>query len=82
MTELIDRIGTQFGRRLTEYDLRCVKLVHQIKPELTPAFCVQPKFASMQYSDAFIEWLEEQHKADPEFFEAARSEYYKQTKSG
>lgn len=35
----------------------------------------------MQYSDAFLDWLEERYRADSDFFERAKADYYQQTHS-
>jgi hypothetical protein len=55
--------------RLTGHQIQCVRRVHSTDDN--PTFSYAGKFASRQYSVAFAEWLSEQYKADPEFFNSA-----------
>jgi hypothetical protein len=52
-----------------------VRRVHDIREATRPEFVHEPKFGSPQYSDAFVEWLLEEHAADPRFFESAKAVY-------
>jgi EC042_2821-lke REase len=58
------------------YDIQCFRKVHKIDEKTAPQFCHLPKFGSMQYSDAFIEWVVEQHAKDKKFFKKARDGMY------
>jgi hypothetical protein len=72
---------TEVNRRLPEgvevkgYDILSVRRVHGISEEAQPEFTHVPKFGSPQYSDAFVDWLVEQHARDPEFFATAKERY-------
>lgn len=83
MTELLDQLHNRLpgSPALTEYDVRCARRVNGIDENSHPQFCVHPRYASMQYSDAFLDWLAERYRADPDFFENAKAEYYRQTHS-
>jgi hypothetical protein len=63
------------GVEINPYDVLSVRRVHGITEETRPDFTHVPKFGSPQYSDAFVEWLVEQHARDPEFFARAKAEY-------
>jgi hypothetical protein len=69
------------NRRLPEdveinpYDVLSVRRVHEINEETRPEFTHVPKFGSPQYSEAFVEWLVEQYRRDPEFFAQAKAQY-------
>jgi hypothetical protein len=52
-----------------------VRRVHGISEATRPEFVHEPKFGSPQYSDAFVEWLLEEHARDPEFFDRAKAVY-------
>ncbi|MEX1046433.1 MAG: hypothetical protein WD757_03125 [Actinomycetota bacterium] len=52
---------------------------HNINEQATPQFCHQSNFASMQYSEPFIEWLVAEFKKDPHFFANARARGYEMT---
>jgi hypothetical protein len=80
MTDLLSELRERRAGNpsLSEYDIRCVRRVNAIDEKTHPQFCVQPKYSSMQYSDAFLAWLEMRYKQDAGFFEKAKSEYYHQ----
>jgi hypothetical protein len=60
---------------INAFDLLSVRRVHDITEATRPEFTHEPKFTSPQYSDAFVDWLIEQHQADPEFFAKAKARY-------
>jgi hypothetical protein len=74
-------VVNEVNRRLLEgvevkgYDILSVRRVHGISEEAQPDFTHVPKFGSPQYSDAFVDWLVEQHARDPEFFAKAKERY-------
>jgi hypothetical protein len=63
------------GVEINPYDVLSVRRVHEISEETRPDFTHVPKFGSPQYSDAFVEWLVEQHARDPDFFARAKAQY-------
>jgi hypothetical protein len=75
--ELVKEVNKRLpkGRSVNTYDVLCVRRVHNIDAS-APEFAHQPKFGSMQYSDAFTDWLVEQDKKNPDFFKDARRNYY------
>ncbi len=62
------RLGMK--RKINPYDVLCVRRVHKIDGKRE--YFYKPKFASPQYSDAFVEWLVRHHERDPSFFEKTR----------
>lgn len=79
LTEMLKELKERVGRSFTEYDIRTLRHAHEIDEKASPQFCVQPKYSSMQYSDAFIDWVVEQYEHDPTVFSKARQAYYEQT---
>jgi hypothetical protein len=75
--ELIREVNRRLakGRSINPHDVLCVRRVHKIDEANAPQFAHQPKYASMQYSDAFVDWLVEQEKKNPAFFSEARALY-------
>jgi hypothetical protein len=65
------------GVEINPYDVLSVRRVHEISEETRPEFTHVPKFGSPQYSDAFVDWLVDQHARDPEFFAHAKAQYTK-----
>jgi hypothetical protein len=63
------------GVEINAYDVLSVRRVHEITEQTRPDFTHVPKFGSPQYSDAFVDWLVEQHARDPDFFVRAKTEY-------
>jgi schlafen family protein len=59
------------GRKaIRAFEIQCVRKVHKIDEQ--PTFCYRQKFASNQFSRAFIDWVLAQYEADPDFFEKAK----------
>jgi hypothetical protein len=71
VTEEINRI-LQGKPRITSYDVQCVRKAHKVNTS-RPDFCHEPKFASPQYSQSFVEWMVIEFRKDPGFFEKARA---------
>lgn len=65
------------GVEINPYDVLSVRRVHDITEETRPDFTHVPKFGSPQYSDAFVDWLVDEHARDPEFFARAKTQYTK-----
>ena len=63
------------GVEVKGYDILSVRRVHEISEENQPEFTHVPKFGSPQYSDAFVDWIVEQHAKDPRFFAKAKDKY-------
>jgi hypothetical protein len=69
--ELVARVNELLaGPRITGHDVHCVRKAHGVDGQ--PNFFYKPQFSSPQYSEAFAEWMAEQHRADMEFFNKAR----------
>jgi hypothetical protein len=77
--ELIDVINGMLPKNVTinTYDILAVRRTHKIDDDAR--FCHTPKFGSPQYSDAFAQWIVEQHKQNNNFFQEARKKHYAQT---
>jgi len=56
---------------INSYDLLCVRKVHNIEPKAE--FYYKSKFASPQYSGAFVDWIVEQFEKNPDFFTVAKT---------
>lgn len=78
-TELIDVVNERLPERIqiNTYDILAVRRTHGINGD--PHYCHKSKFGSTQYSDAFAEWIVEEHKRDSYFFKKAREEHHAQT---
>jgi hypothetical protein len=78
-TEVVQEVNKRLPRRRREinaYDVQAVRAVHRIDPANAPDFAHKPRFASQQYSDAFVDWLIERIKRDRNFLTRARDGYY------
>ena len=72
--ELIERINERLGEKLVgPYEILSVRRVHATDER--PEFFHRPKFGSPQYSDAFVSWIAEQVRHDPEFLADAKQRY-------
>jgi hypothetical protein len=60
-------------KKISRYDIDCLRRVDPINKETTPQFCRKPKFGSMQYSDAFVDWLVDKIGQDKKFFAKVRA---------
>jgi hypothetical protein len=74
-TELIAEVRKKLpqGVNCNGFDITSVRRVH--RTDERKDFTHKPRFATRQYSQAFVEWLAAKATADPEFFEKARAEY-------
>jgi len=69
--ELVARVNALLGgATITSHDVHCIRKIHAVDTE--PNFFYKPQFSSPQYSEAFAEWIVEQHQSDPEFFHKVR----------
>lgn len=71
--EVVQLINQQLNDRktITSYDILCVRKIFKIDGS-KPNFYYKSKFASPQYSNAFIDWLVEQFNKDSAFFDKAK----------
>jgi len=76
--EVVQLVNQKLGGtiKVTAYDVFCVRKVHEID-HTKPNFYYKSKFASPQYSDAFVDWLVEQYGKDNMFFVNAKEEFKK-----
>jgi hypothetical protein len=58
---------------INQFDILCLRKVHNIDSQ--PVFFHKPRFSSPQYSDAFVDWLVDEHGADSNFFEQTKATY-------
>jgi hypothetical protein len=78
--ELVARVNTLLGGvTITSHDVHCIRKVHGVDAE--PNFFYKPQFSSPQYSEAFAQWIVEQHQSDPEFFHTVREALRKRESS-
>lgn len=69
--ELVSRVNELLaGPKITGHDAHCVRKAHGVDAQ--PNFFYKPQFSSPQYSEAYAEWIVEQYKTDPAFFQKAR----------
>jgi hypothetical protein len=75
--EVINELNSRLdgARAINAFDILSVRRVHGVSEETRPEFVHVPKFGSPQYSDAFVDWLIEQHARDPRFFDEAKVRY-------
>jgi hypothetical protein len=73
ITEVTRRLPADVS--INAFVVLSVRRVHDIREATRPEFVHEPKFGSPQYSDAFVEWLLEEHASDPEFFDRAKAVY-------
>jgi hypothetical protein len=71
--DIIRLVNAAIDRPINQFDLLSVKRIHAIEEQ--GRFFHKPRFSSPQYSDAFVRWLIDSHRADPAFFERARAAY-------
>ncbi len=82
-TELVQEVNRKLDGHgaINRYDIDCVRRLHTINADDAPDFCHLPKFGSMQYSDAFADWLVERHGRDAQFFAKTRERDLAQRKA-
>jgi hypothetical protein len=73
--EVVQAVNDRAALHLTPYDVLSVRRVHGIDDESHPEFAHRMKFGTVQYSEAFVEWLLTQYALDREFFEDAKHAY-------
>lgn len=80
-SELIPLVAARLpaGVVFNAYDMLSVRRVHNIDENARPEFVHLPLHGYYQYSEAFSDWLVDQHRRDGEFFTKARARYYAMT---
>lgn len=69
--ELKQRMSEVLGSNVASpYDIQLVR--KQFAIDENPNFSYKGKFGTRQYSEAFLEWLAEQHRSDGQFFQKVR----------
>ncbi len=69
--ELKTRLAEVLGPNIaTPYDVQLVR--KQFSVDENPNFSYKGRFGSRQYSEAFVEWLADQHRTDEHFFQRVR----------
>lgn len=58
-------------KTITSYDVQCIRKIYKID-QSKHNFYYKSKFASPQYSDAFVEWIVKQYEKDSSFFDEAK----------
>lgn len=71
--EVVQLVNHQLSGRktITSHDIQCVRKIYKIDGS-KPNFYYKSKFASPQYSNAFVDWIVEQFNKDPAFFDKAK----------
>jgi hypothetical protein len=59
------------SRKVNSHDILCIRRAHNIDGRSD--MCHKPKFGSPQYSDTFVQWIVDQHRQSPDFFDRARA---------
>ncbi len=64
--------------RIRPYEIQCVRAVYGIDER--DDFTLRQSHASKKFSHAFVRWLTERYRKDPEFFAKARDDYRAKTR--
>ena len=70
--EVIEKLRATFPR-INQYDIQSVIETHKIKSKSEYFYQGSVSGSPSQYSQAFVSWLIEQYKRDPQFFTKARA---------
>lgn len=70
--DVIEEMRATFPR-INQYDIQSVNETHKIKSKSEYFYQGKVPGSPSQYSQAFVSWLTEQYKRDPEFFDKARA---------
>ena len=75
--ELIRKVNEKLKGKaiVNSYDILVIRRVYPINGK--PEFIYQSKFGSIQYSDAFAQWIINEYETNPDFFTNTRAEAYK-----
>jgi hypothetical protein len=58
---------------INQHDIQCANKVHGVKQRPEYFYQGTVKGSPVQYSPAFVDWLIQQHRNDPQFFSKARA---------
>jgi len=77
--ELVCEVNKKLKNKtvVNSYDIQVIKKIYQINNKLE--FVYQSKFGSIQYSDAFVQWIVSEYERDSNFFANTRSKAYKRS---
>jgi len=64
--------------KVNSYDILCVRKIYKIDTQ--GKFYYKPAFGSPQYSNGFVDWLQEEYRKDQNFFRIAREEFSRRKK--
>jgi hypothetical protein len=73
IAEVNSRLPTSV--KITTHDITCLKAKYDLFNEHPDFACKPHRMSAPQYSPKLVEWIIEQHRADENFFAAARDEY-------
>lgn len=69
--EVVSHVNAVLGAgTVSAHDVFCVRKAHAIEEQ--PNFYYKPQYSSPQYSQAFVDWMVEQYRGDPDVFAKAR----------
>lgn len=70
--ELVEQLKKIIGTKsVSSYDIQVIRKIHGVDDN--PNFSHKGKFATRQYSEAFVEWVATEYMSDNAFFQKARS---------
>jgi hypothetical protein len=77
--ELVRRLVERLDGRLavSGHDLQCIRRAFSVDDD--PTFSHQAQYSPRKYSEAYVDWIVEQFRADSAFFQKAREAYRSRT---
>jgi hypothetical protein len=72
--ELVTAVNARLPeeRAINSYEFQAVKRTYDVDPD----FVHRPRYGTNQYSEAFVDWLVDRIRTDPEFVARARARYH------
>jgi hypothetical protein len=64
-------------RAISPFDIQCIRRIHKVDGT-KPEWFYKSRFASPQYSDAFVAWVVQEYQRDESFFDTTRLKYREQ----
>lgn len=79
--DVVSAVNARLGGKcfINSYDVQCMRKVHKI--DAKTEFYYKSKFASPQFSGAFVDWIVEEYEKNPQFFEVAKAKSKEQAQS-
>jgi hypothetical protein len=76
LKDVVPKLNAKLKGKATvsPYDVLCLRRSYDL--DGNSIYCHKPLFASMQYSDAFVDWVAEQFAKDSQLFEKARKKCF------